>query len=329
MNRPGSIAPAAVAAAVMLVGCAGSLVQTQPPAAQSRAATHAVSWMAPDAGGKNLLYVSYGNSVLVYEYGTSTQVGQLSYFSDAAGSCTDPSGDVYVTNYGAADVIEFAHGGGKPIQTLIDPSPYATDCAFDAGTGNLAVINRYGQSEYSPGNVAIYTKAKGNPKTYKIKGLITYVSGGYDANGNLLVSGVPASSNAVQFGMLEQGSSAFKAVALQRSSNFQYPGYIRWDGTYFDVEFEYFGVSLFEWYTIEDYKGAQEGYMLTEESGEGSGPFWLGRVGGSKSATRANQLVAAMTIYGVMGWNYPRGGSYIFQLYDDSRSGGVSASTVR
>ena len=102
---------------------------------------------------------------------------------------------------------------------------------------------------------------------------------------------------------------------------------MRWDGEYFDVEWEYFGVSLFEWYTIKNYKGTYEGYMLTEESGEGGGPFWLGRVGGPKSVTRANQLVAAMS--SVMGWNYPRGGSYIFQIYDDYQAGGVSASVVR
>jgi hypothetical protein len=329
-NRFGVFAPGALAAIVVLAGCAGSVVQTQPLAPQSRAGTHGLSWMAPNAGGKkNLLYVSYGSSVLVYDYGTTTEVGQLSYFSHAAGSCTDPSGDVYVTNYGAADVIEFAHGGSKPIQTLIDPSPYATDCAFDPSTGNLAVINKYGQSEYSPGNVAIYTKAKGKPKTYKIKGFTTYVSGSYDARGNLLVSAAPASSYVVEFAMLQHRSNAFKAATLQRSGNFKYPGYVRWDGEYFDVEWEYFGVSLFEWYTIKDYNGTYEGYMLTEESGEGSGPYWLGRIGGAKSVTRANQLVGAMTIYGVMGWNYPRGGSYIFQIYDDSQAGGVSASAIR
>ena len=329
MNHLGALALGAAAAAVTLAGCAGSAVQTQPVAPQSRGTAHGSSWMAPDAGAKNLLYVSYGGSVLVYDYGTSNQVGELSYFSRAAGSCTDQSGHVYVTNYGAADVIEFAHGGSKPIQTLIDPSPYATDCAFDPSTGNLAVINKYGQSEYSPGNVAIYAKAKGNPKTYKIKGFTTYVSGSYDASGNLLVSATPPGSYVVDFAMLQHGSSAFKIASLQRSSNFKYPGYVRWDGEYFDVEWEYFGVSLFEWYTIKDYKGAYEGYMLTEGSGEGSGPYWLGRIGGPKSLTRANQLVGAMTIYGVMGWNYPRGGSYIFQIYDDSQAGGVSASVVR
>ena len=103
---PRIVSPGAVAAVVMLAACAGSGVQTQPLAPQGRAATHGLSWMTPDAGGKKLLYVSYYSSVLVYDYGTSNQVGQLSYFSRAAGSCTDPSGDVYVTNYGAADIIE-------------------------------------------------------------------------------------------------------------------------------------------------------------------------------------------------------------------------------
>jgi hypothetical protein len=316
------------AAALMLDGCAGSAVQTQPLVPQSRAATHG-SWMAPDAASKNLLYVSDGSSVLVYDYGTTNQVGTLSDFSHAAGECTDAKGDVYVTNNGAADILEFAHGGNKPIRTLIDPTPYAIDCAVDPSTGNLVVINEYGQSEYSPGNVVVYAGAKGNPKTYKIKGFTTYVSGSYDASGDLLVSAYQGSSYNVELAMQPKGSDAFKAVTLQyRNQNFKYPGFVRWDGEYYVIEFEFFGSTIFEWYTIADYQGTREGYMLTEESGESGGPFWLGRIGGPKSVTRANQLAGAM-LEGVMGWNYPRGGSYIFQIYDDQRAGGVSASVVR
>jgi hypothetical protein len=317
---------------LVLAGCAGSAVQPQPLAPQSRTATYGASWMSPDAGGKNLLYVSDYSSVLVYEYGTSSQVGQLSYFSYAAGSCTDPSGDIYVANYGAADVVEFAHGGSKPVKTLIDPSPYATDCAFDPSTGDLAVINKYGQSEYSPGNVAIYAGAKGTPKTYKIKGFVTYVSGAYDPGGNLLVSDDETSG--LKFAMLPHGSKSFEAVTLPHGSQMTRPGYVRWDGEYFDVEYSVSydqNPSMFVWYTIKGTKGTQEGYMITEESGENCGPFWLGRVGGPKSVKRANQLVASASsgYGGVFGWEYPQGGAYVFDIYNDQDAGGITASIVR
>ena len=328
LKRLGLVAFGTIAATVMLAGCGGTVVEPRPLAPYSSAVARGGSWMSPDAGGKSLLYVSTSSSVLVYDYGTTTQVGTLSYFSHAAGECTDSIGNVYVTNWGAADVLEFAHGGSKPIKTLIDPSPYPIDCAIDPSTGDLTVINQYGQSEYSPGNVAIYAGAKGRPKTYKIKGFVTYMSGSYDAGGNLLASGFPTSSGDALFAMLEKGGKAFKAVSLQRSGNFKWPGYVRWDGEYFDVEWNYFGVSLFEWYTIENYQGTYQGYMLTEESGEGSGPFWLGRIGGPKSLSRANQLVAAEYWDGVIGWNYPRGGSYIFDIAA-SGPGGVTASPAR
>jgi hypothetical protein len=317
----------AAVAGLMVAGCAGSGIATQSLAPQDRAGAPSASSMAPDAVDKNLLYVSSYSSVLVYDYGTDTEVGKLGGFSHAAGECTDALGDVYVTNWGAADVIEFAHGGSKPIKTLIDPSPYAIDCAVDPSTGNLAVINQYGQTEYSAGNVAIYADAKGKPKTYKISGFTTYVSGGYDAGGDLLVSDSAASS--ADFAMLAHGSGSFKAVTMQRRSGFTLPGYIRWDGEYFVVEFVPYraDVAIFEWYTIKNFKGTEEGYMSTEASVYGGGPFWVGRVGGNKSVKRANQLAA--DIEGeVFGWNYPRGGSYIFQFYGGSQNGGISASIV-
>lgn len=329
MNRTSHITLCVLAAVVVLTGCAKTSIQPQAFVPQS-SASRLTSRLAPAAGHRNLLYLSQRSSVLVFDYGTSNLVNTLSYFTDAAGQCTDPQGDVYVTNWGAADVIEFAHGGSKPIKTLIDPSPYPIDCTFDHTTGNLAVINQYGQSQYSAGNVAIYTDAKGNPKTYKIKGLTTYFSGSYDSSGNLLVGGTATGSYTVNFAMLQRAGTGFKAVTLEkRSPNFKYPGYTRWDGQYYVIEFEYFGASLFAWYTVKNYEATQEGYTITEESGEGSGPFWLGRVGGPKSVPRANQLVGAMTIYGVMGWDYPRGGSYIFQMYNYSQAGGVSASILR
>jgi hypothetical protein len=312
-----------IAAATVLSGCAGapSPLQTLPA---SGVAAHRVTTLPPDAGGKNLLYVSEYESVLVYDYGTDKQVETLDYFTQAAGSCSDAKGDVFVTNFGAADIVEFAHGKTKPIKTFIDPSPYPTDCSVDPSSGDLAVVNQYGQYEYSPGDVAIYSGGKAKPKVYKVKGFSTYISGTYDARGDLLVS--DQESSALEFAMLAHGGSNFEAITLPHSGQWTRPGFVRWDGAYFDVEFAVGETSLFVWYTIKGSKGTQEGYTQTEESGEVGGPFWLGRIGGPKSVKRANQLVAAIQNYGVMGWDYPRGGDYIFQLYEDQRAGGVTVS---
>lgn len=283
--------------------------------------------MSPDASDKNLLYVSQDESVVVYDYLTDTQVGQLQYFTHASGACTDASGNVYVTNNQAADVLEFAHGKSSPIKTLLDTDPYPTDCAVDLATGNLAVINEYGQTQSSPGNVAIFAGGKGKAKTYTVKGISKLVSGSYDATGDLLVGGYDSSSH-LAFAILDNKSSAFKSVNLPHSTEWTMPGFIRWDGEYFDVEFEVpydQFPAVFVWYTIKGTTGTQEGYMLTEGSTENSGPFWLGRIGASKNLKRANQLVAS-TGSGLDFWNYPEGGAYIFQMYDLQDLAGLTVS---
>lgn len=316
----------ALASAVTLNGCGDRVTQASvfPAGATSRP----MSWMSPDAGAKNLLYVSSYQQVLVYDYGTNNEVGKLDYFTDAAGSCTDAKGDVFVTNYGAADILEFAHGKSSPIRTLIDPSPYAYDCAVDPSTGNLAVVNEYGQSQYSPGNVALYTDAKGNPKTYKINGFSTYASCTYDSEGDLLVGDIE-SSDVGKFAMLPHGSSKFAAVSLPADQNWISYGFTRWDGAYFDVEYRSaVAPSFFVWYTIKGSKGTQEGYTTMEESGDIGGPFWLGRIAKNRSVKRANQLVVAIYNFGITGWDYPRGGDYIFLLYG-VRGDGVTVSLAR
>jgi hypothetical protein len=87
---------------------------------------------------------------------------------------------------------------------------------------------------------------------------------------------------------------------------------------------------VFMWYTIKGTKGTREGYMETNESGTGAGPFWLGRIGGPKSVKRANQLVAEIPNEGtVLFWNYPEGGAYIFEMEYVTDGVGVTVSALR
>ncbi len=137
--------------------------------------------------------------------------------------------------------------------------------------------------------MAIYRGANGNPKTYKVSGFSMYLSGTYDAKGDLLVSDI--TSSAAAFAIFPHGSTKFEAVTLPHSAQWALPGFVRWDGAYFDVEFWVNGLSVLVWYTIKGSKGTQQGFTSTEESGEVGGPFWLGRIGARKSIKRANQLL--------------------------------------
>lgn len=319
------------AGGAILAGCAVSQIPIQTFPTTNHGMSRRASWMAHDAADKNLLYASDYSDVLVFDYETNTQVGDLEDFSRASGSCTDVLGDVFITNFGAADILEFAHGGTKPVKTLLDPSPYPIDCSVDPKSGDLAVINEYGQSEYSPGSVAIYPGAKGKPKTYKAAAISTYISGTYDDRGDLLVSGDDSST--LSFAMLYIGSKGFKTVTLPHSSNWRGPGNVRWDGEYFDVEYEVpysENPTVFMWYTIKGANGTQEGYTETDNTEEPMGPFWLGKIGGPKSVKRANQLVAEVANEGtLLFWNYPEGGLYVFIMRYVANGEGVTVSSAQ
>ena len=70
---------------------------------------------------------------------------QLSDSNSPYGECVDKAGDVFVADFGGNTgtpaILEYAHGGTKPIATLSDPGYYPESCSIDPTTGNLAVTN--------------------------------------------------------------------------------------------------------------------------------------------------------------------------------------------
>jgi len=106
----------------------------------------------------------------------------------------------------------YAHGGASPIATLSDSGydPYA--CSFDPSTGNLAVAN---YSTYlggsSPGNVAVYPSARGDPTDYTDDELWRYFNCGYDNKGDLFLDGLDDTQHSV-FAELPKGSGTFEPV---------------------------------------------------------------------------------------------------------------------
>ena len=169
-------------AAALLAGCAGS--QGQVPLSSLDSAQHdgtvpaalAVqerTWMRAEAKSSDLLYVSNpgNNTVTVYAYQSRKLVGTLNGFSDPAGLCADAAGDVWITNEGGSNVIEYAHGGTQPIKTLNDGSKQPLACSVDATTGNLAVLNA--------DDVAVYQRASGSPKLYRGGGVYGDYALGY------------------------------------------------------------------------------------------------------------------------------------------------------
>src|SRR4029077_5972075 len=98
------------------------------------------SWMRPDAGGQKLLYVADSGSgtVKVYAYPSLVYDGELTGFIQPLFDCADKAGNVWIVDYAAGQMTEYAHGGTSPIATLTGlTNPY--ECSVDRPTGDLAV----------------------------------------------------------------------------------------------------------------------------------------------------------------------------------------------
>jgi hypothetical protein len=227
-----------LATATMLAGCAAAGTQlATPPERPSQetltlAASRAGSWMSPAAKQIDLLYVSdVSPSVVdVYAYRSGKRVGQLKGFSKPHGQCVDKVGDVFITDSGASQILEYAHGGSTPLQTLADPGNFPHGCSVDPKTGDLAVTNL--PPDAGSGSVSVYRHAQGTAKTYRIANFAFYYFPGYDASGNLFVDGTDDRANFL-FAELAARTKKFFAVTLDHTFNF--PAAVQWDGTHLAV----------------------------------------------------------------------------------------------
>jgi DNA-binding beta-propeller fold protein YncE len=216
----------------------GATMMARPDDSQSWMARldHSRSWMDPEAKKHDLLYVSdsfpYGsNDVYVYSYPKGKLKGQLTGFNEPSGQCVDKAGDVFIANFGASQILEYAHGGTIPINTLADPGYYPLGCSVDPTTGNLAVTNRLSTS-FTNGDVAIYPHASGTPTSYTDPNFYYYEFCGYDNHGNLYIDGTTKGS-ALVYAELPSGSSSLSELNLDQSIGF--PGGVQWDGKHLAI----------------------------------------------------------------------------------------------
>ena len=226
-------------AAVLSAGCSSPSWQSSiPDGSSSTIERHAAaprSWMSPEAAGKNLLYVSDDSGVVyVLTYPDGKLVGTLTGFDGPAGLCSDANGNVFVANTRGEDILEYAHGGKKPIATLLEFSVFPEGCAVDPVSGELAVTNFATAPSAGPGNVAVYQNARGNPTFYSAKGFNQYLFCGFDSKGNLFIDGVDAGTTTALFAELPHGGSSMKNLTVNQTIGF--PGGVQWDGNHVAIE---------------------------------------------------------------------------------------------
>ncbi len=285
-------------AALMIAGCAlppaqGTAGAALPPLTAARGTAPLRAEAKTDA----LLYVSdtETSDVYVYTYPGGVLKQTLGGFIDPGGECVDAKGDVFVTNTGGLNIVEYAHGASTPAATLNDPGYFPFGCAVDPTTGNLAVTNFSTASGSGSGNVVIYEHAKGKPKKrYGDAAINGMLLCGYDDKGNLFVNGLTQAST-TGFAELPKGGKKLIDIALDQ--NIVAAGGVQWDGKYVAVGDE--ASDTIYRFSISGKKGTTAG-VAALSGGSAVVQFWID---GSK-------IVGPNSGLGSVGiWKYPAGGA--------------------
>lgn len=232
-----------MAVAVGITACASPQNASDIPTAAADREVPRGSWIKPGSSGQDLLYVSNGNGIVnIYGYATQQLIGELIDFTKPKGECTDRKGDIYITDYSAGDIDEYAHGATTAMR-VIHESPYNPDaCAIDPKSGDLAVANSGDGGSYTQGSLAIYAHAKGKPRYYKSNALYQINGVAYDAYGDLLVTGFYLYSGyyvETAFAYLPAKSKSLQEITLPPPGSSYDWGSVAgvvWDGKYFGVQ---------------------------------------------------------------------------------------------
>jgi hypothetical protein len=210
---------------VALSACNGIAPAT--PAVSPHETRNAQSWISPEAvKATSLLYISDLTTyeVYIYTFPGLKLVGKLTGFSQPQGECSDSAGDVWIVDTNTRQMFEFRHALKHAVKTLIDPTGYPVSCAIDPTTGNLAVTNIYDFS--GAGGVLIYRHATGTPGTFSNPRQFYYYFAGYDAAGDLYVSGQDI-NKAYMLSVLPKGKSSMSTVSL-KGGKIGFPGTVQW-----------------------------------------------------------------------------------------------------
>jgi hypothetical protein len=286
----------ALATAALLAGCAGNSLQTPPTASSAaRTLTAGASWMNPDANTGALLYASdsAANVVKVFSYPRGKLVGTLTGFQTPQGLCVDRAGNVFITNSGLAEILEYAHGGTTPIATLADPNEHPIGCAVSPSNGDLAATNIFDNS-YTNGSLSVYRRARGTPKKYTDPQMIADYFCGYDASGNLFVDGTKPGTFGFVFAELPKGGKSLQNVTLNQAIGG--PGGVQWDGKYVAIADQ--EAPVIYQFTVAGSVGTKAGQTQTQGSSDVVQFFIEGKTVVGPNATSGQ----------VMYWPYPAGG---------------------
>lgn len=245
------------------------------------------------AGTGALLYVTNAEDIaLTYTFPQGKRKGKIGLAGYSVDyPCSDGIGNVWIPENAPNQIVEYTHGGSKPIKTLRD-SAQPLSCAVDPQNGDLAVVNSSDSSTLS-----IYKGANGNPKNHSDPAMEHMYFCGYDGSGNLFVDGTNA-SRVFKFAELPKGGSTFRN--LSGVAGIVSAGSVQWDGSYITVTDN--SLDVLYRFTISGKKAKAVG-TTTLSGANGLLQTWIddGKMAGVNYENLSYSYVAI--------WNYPKGGS--------------------
>ena len=311
-----------LAAGLLAAGCsrAQGLLPATPDAIDSAAAARVRSWMAPDAGKLDLLYVSdyVTNDVDAYSFpqGKLSGVlrGVLKDFVSPNGLCTDKSGDVFIPDSSNSTILEYAHGSTHLARTLTDREAIPFSCAVDPSSGDLAVVNIV--SAHGPGNVAIYVHARGRPTLYDFGSVFLWYFAAYDERGDLFIDAADdVPSEPIAFLELARGSSGLAEIDLDQTIHA--PGGVGWDGKHVTVADS--DASVIYRFSIAGTAGVRVGTTALRR-----GHYVTQYVISGNDVIGANYRGASVAF-----WKYPAGGTPVKTIGGFGEPFGITLSPAR
>jgi hypothetical protein len=250
ISRSGAGIAAVAAAAALLAGCNGapqssalapagnpglSPSHSHIPPSIAAAKTGRIhrdagrSWISPDiARAPRLLFITdYGSdSIYIFTMPALVLKATLTGLSFPEGACEDASGNIWVANAGASQLIQYSRTGTQ-LKTLSTPGFYPAGCAVNWKNNDLAVAN-IESTTAGPGNITIFTNASGSGTAYTDPNIAQYFFVGWDPSGNLFYDGENnASRTAAYFGELPAGSSTPKTITLS-GATLHFAGFVQW-----------------------------------------------------------------------------------------------------
>jgi hypothetical protein len=328
--RISTIATGSAALAMLASSVAGAATLNHRVFTQShvRPALHSTSVLAPGLQGKvhaaphfgvthiglagscpsaPVGFISDFNNSEVYELDRNGNTcATLTGFTNPQGMSTDKSGNLWVANTDAENILEINPSNGNVIATYNDAGQYPVDVCVANNSGNFAVPTIFNANTGGPGEIDLFTSGNTSGPTGVASGA-TYTSPrfcAYDKTEHYVVfdDADIFNTGANNVGAIAPGNytGTKNIVALNTSNSIEFPGGVQFNGNQQPVIDDQEAFALYTY----NVSGTTLNVAQTTPLSQASDPVSFAFAPGYGLALTADAGLAAAQLY-----KYPAGGA--------------------